>query len=202
MARFRHVDQPEEPVVSVPPWPNYLLTLDEWAALPEDNMYYCELVEGTIQVCPRPTSDHQLAHAELRYQLRQQLADEFRCVPEVEVVATAFPQATVRTPDLVVVPRKIADTGPSRYQAADVLLAVEVAADGSWERDHVTKLYEYEAAGIPDYWILDLDDPMTLSAYRLIDGDYELIDRSERLIELTEPAPVTIDVAALLPHRS
>lgn len=98
MARFRHVDQPEEPVVSVPPWPNYLLTLDEWAALPEDNMYYCELVEGTIQVCPRPTSDHQLAHAELRYQLRQQLADEFRCVPEVEVVATAFPQATVRTP--------------------------------------------------------------------------------------------------------
>lgn len=83
-----------------------------------------------------------------------------------------------------------------------MLLAVEVAADGSWERDHVTKLYEYGAAGIPDYWILDLDDPMTLSAYRLIDGDYELIDRSERLIELTEPAPVTIDVAALLPHRS
>lgn len=114
----------------------------------------------------------------------------------------SIPASDGANPDLVVVPRKIADTGPSRYQAADVLLAVEVAADGSWERDHVTKLYEYEAAGIPDYWILDLDDPMTLSAYRLIDGDYELIDRSERLIELTEPAPVTIDVAALLPHRS
>lgn len=188
--------------MSVLPWPNYLLPLDEWAALPEDNMYYCELVEGTIQVSPRPTFEHQLAHAELRYQLRQQLSGEFRCIPEVEVVTAAFPQATVRTPDLVVVPRKIVDTNPSRCQAADVLLAVEVAAAGSWERDHVTKLYEYAAVGIPDYWVLDLDDPMTLFAYRLIDGDYELVGRSEGLIELTQPAAVTIDVAALLPHRS
>lgn len=189
--------------MSALPWRlDHLLTLDEWAAQPEDNSQHYELVEGTLQVSPHPISDHQLAHAELRFQLRQQLSDEFRCVPEVEVVTAAFPQATVRTPDLVVVPRKIADTNPSRYQAADVLLVVEVAAAGSWERDHVTKLYEYAAAGIPDYWVLDLDDPMTLFAYRLIDDDYELVDRSERLIELTQPAPVTIDVAALLPHRS
>jgi hypothetical protein len=66
----------------------------------------------------------------------------------------------------------------------------------------VPKQYEYAVAAIPDYWVLDLDDPITLTAYRLIDGDHEIVGRSEGVIESTEPAPVTIDVASLLPSRA
>jgi hypothetical protein len=32
--------------MSVSPWPDHLLSLDEWVALPEDNTRHFELVEG------------------------------------------------------------------------------------------------------------------------------------------------------------
>ena len=35
-------------------------------------------------------------------------------------------------------------------------LVVEIVSPDSAERDRVTKLAEYEAAGIPEYWLIDL----------------------------------------------
>lgn len=149
----------------------------------------------------RRRSDHQRALVELGYQLQRQLPAEFVCLPKVEVVTQEGWPATVRCPDLVVVPRPVAALGPPRYQATEVALAVEVASSGSRERDHVQKLYEYSEAAIPAYWVLDLDHHVTLTAYRLIDGEYELVGRTDGAIELTEPAPLSLDVAALLPGR-
>jgi Uma2 family endonuclease len=108
----------------------------------------------------------------------------------------------VRVPDLIVVPRTIVATSPARYQAADVLLAVEVLSPGSRETDQLNKPFEYGRAGIPNYWILDLDGPVTLTAYQLVSGDYKIVGKTTGSMELTEPAPVTVDVAGLLPHRA
>jgi hypothetical protein len=47
---------------------------------------------------------------------------------------------------------------------------------------------------------VDLDDPATLTAYRLIDGEYEIVGQGSGTVELSAPAPVTVDVAALVPH--
>jgi hypothetical protein len=35
------------------PWPDHLLTLDEWGDLPEDNRFRLEAVEGVLIVAPR-----------------------------------------------------------------------------------------------------------------------------------------------------
>jgi Uma2 family endonuclease len=184
------------------PWPDHLLSLDEWAALPEDNAHHYELIEGELHVSPRPVSDHQLAIDELAHQLREQLPFDLVRLTEVEVVVRPGWPATVRVPDLIVAPRTIVATSPARYQAAEVLLAVEVISPGSRERDQVHKPFEYGEAGIPNYWILDLDRPVTLTAYVLVDGDYEIVGKTTGTMELTEPAPVTVDVAGLLPHRT
>jgi Uma2 family endonuclease len=37
----------------------------------------------------------------------------------------------------------------------------------SYRTDHVIKRDEYADAGIPYYWIVDLDDPVTLTACHL-----------------------------------
>jgi Uma2 family endonuclease len=82
-----------------------------------------------------------------------------------------------------------------------VSVAVEVVWAGSRATDQVTKLDEYSEAGIPNYWIVDLDGPVTLTAYLLVDGEYEIVAKGSGALPLSEPTPVTIDVAALLPHR-
>lgn len=84
-------------------------------------------------------------------------------------------QLTLRVPDVVVIDAKLADTNPARLSAADVRLAIEVLSEGSVRTDRVTKFSECAEAGIEQYWIVDLDEPVTLARYRLIEGDYELM---------------------------
>src|SRR5699024_2214339 len=70
---------------------------------------------------------------------------------------------TVRAPDVVVTTNAIVRANPSGLVAADVPLAVEVMSGGSRRTDRVTKLREYAEAGIADYWIVDLEDRVSLA---------------------------------------
>ncbi|MGH3902748.1 MAG: Uma2 family endonuclease [Pseudonocardiaceae bacterium] len=66
-----------------------------------------------------------------------------------------------------------AAANPCRLEAADVLAAVEIISPGTGTTHRVTKRYEYADAGIPHYWLVDLDEPVTLTAYTLVDRNYE-----------------------------
>jgi Uma2 family endonuclease len=185
--------------VSVVTWPDHLLSLADWDALPEDNSRHYELAEGVLQVSPRPVSNHQWAVSELLYQLRSQLPAHLAALPDVEVIISDSFPATVRAPDVVVVTRAAAKANPSRYTADDVMLAVEVISPGSRRTDRVTKLNEYAEAGIPDYWIVDLDAPVSVTAFQLINQDYELNAETDGVLSVSTPAPLNIDLRTLLP---
>ncbi|CAM3659123.1 Uma2 family endonuclease [Kibdelosporangium persicum] len=180
-------------------WPDHLLSLAEWDALPEDNTRRYELSEGVLQVSPRPVSNHQWAITELARQLNTQLPTDLMAFPEMELVLSDSFPATVRVPDLMVVPRSVAKTNPPRYTADNVLLAVEVVSPGSRKLDRILKLKEYSQAGIPAYWIVDLDDPVSISAFQLADGDYELNAEVSDVLSVTTPAPLTVNVRDLVP---
>lgn len=182
-------------------WPDHLLSLEDWDALPQDTTRRYELVEGALHVSPRPVSDHQWALMELGYQFRGQLPVELGVLPEVEVVLFEQWPATVRIPDLVVVPRSTAEKSPARYRAGEVLLAVEVVSPGSVGTDRVTKFAEYADAGIPNYWIVDLDRPVSIAAHTLKNGHYVSVGESAAEFTVEAPAPLTLDPAALLPGR-
>jgi Uma2 family endonuclease len=188
--------------MSAGPWPDHLLSLDGWAAMPEDNSRHYEVVEGVLRVSPRPASDHQLATAELAHQLTDQLPFDLVELIQVEIVIRPGWPATVRVPDLIVVPSTLVAANPARCPAEDVLLAGEVVSPGSRETDQLNKPFEYGRAGIPNYWIVDLDGPVTLTAYQLVGEDYKIVGKTSGTMALTEPAPVTVDVAGLLPHRT
>lgn len=95
------------------------------------------------------------------------------------------------------IPRSIGDTGPSRLRAEGVLVAVEVISPGSSRTDRVVKFAEYAEAGIPSYWLVDVEPPVSLSTYRLVEGEYELDAEGAEKVVLAAPAPLTIDVRAL-----
>ncbi|HEY4019605.1 MAG TPA: Uma2 family endonuclease [Pseudonocardiaceae bacterium] len=188
--------------MSVLPWPDHLVTLDEWKALPEDTRFGIEVVEGVLIVAPRPVSLHQRAIYRLCTQFDEQLPTRFSPLPEVEVVLTGSPLLTVRVPDVAVVDAELVDTNPARYKPSDVSLAVEMLSEGSVRTDRVTKFAEYAEAGIPNYWIVDLDAPVSLIRYQLIDGDYELLGEHTGTVsgEL-DGSPITLDLTALTTRR-
>ena len=184
--------------MSTLPWPDHLLGLDDWDALPPDPTRRYELSEGVLLVTPRPTALHQRAGFRLAGLLDQQLPGELSALTEAEVVIDEGPPATVRVPDVIVVPTSVADADPARVRACDVRLAVEILSPGTARTDRTTKLFEYADAGIPSYWILDLRPPATVTAHLLVDGDYEIVADGTGPFVLTEPAPVRITVPALV----
>ena len=187
--------------VTATPWPDHLLTLEEWDALPEEMHRRCELAEGVLVMVPPPAALHQLAMQQLATELNDQLPKELTALPHVEVVVDARHPVTVRIPDVVVTSSKLVQENPPRFDPADVLLAVEIVSPGTGRRDRVTKFAEYADAGIPRYWIIDLTEPSTLTAYILVDGDYEIVAETTDAVTLSEPAPVTVDVRTLTSRR-
>lgn len=184
-------------------WPDHLLTLEDWIALPEDNSRNYELVEGVLVVSPRPVLRHQFAVWQLAAQLHPQLPRKLCSVTEAELVIDAASPPTVRVPDVMVVQNTVLEDDLARAEPEDVVLAVEILSDGSRRTDRVTKFFEYADAGIEHYWLVDLDKPTSLAADRLIDGHYELVAEQSGTVTLDlAGTPITIDVAALTSSRS
>lgn len=179
------------------PWPDHLLSLDDWDALSPDPLHRYELVEGLLLVAPRPAFLHQRAMFRLAAELEMQLPLELSAATEIEILIESSGPTTVRVPDVIVVPTAVANANPARVDAADVLLAVEITSPGTVRTDRITKLYEYADAGIPAYWLLDVTPPPTMTAHALVDGDYEIVGDGGGVLSLLSPAPVTIDLSRL-----
>lgn len=151
---------------------------------------------------PRPVSQHQRAIWRLAAQLEPQLPPTHGVLTESEVVIEPGPYPTIRVPDVLAVPTAGIDANLPRWDAADVLLAVEILSVGSKRTDRVTKFFEYAEAGIEYYWLIDLDEPASLTAHRLIDGEYELVaEQSGRATLDLAGTPITIDITALTSNR-
>jgi Uma2 family endonuclease len=60
-----------------------------------------------------------------------------------------------REPDLLFVTNEHAGRLKDTYVDGPADLVVEIVSPESEERDRVTKLAEYEGAGIPEYWLVD-----------------------------------------------
>ncbi|GAA0229770.1 Uma2 family endonuclease [Saccharothrix mutabilis subsp. mutabilis] len=179
-------------------WPDHLLTLEEWDALPEDESHHVELVEGVLLGAPKPAPKHQFATSGLWATLRDQLPGDVTPVPDVDVVINAIPPVTVRAPDVVVVHNKRFLEYPKRFDADDVLLAVEIVSPGTGRTDRIFKPIEYADAGIPHYWLLELDDQVTLTAFDLVGGGYQVVASGTGKVEVPSPFPVVLDLPALI----
>jgi Uma2 family endonuclease len=180
-----------------------VLTLAEWDALPVDELDRSELVRGVRVGVAHPGALHQRAMLRLTSTLDACLPDHLTALPSVEVLVEAGPPATVRAPDVVVVLTSAADANPPRIGRTDVFLAVEIVSPGTRRTDRVTKPAEYADAGIPHYWLLELDPVPVLTAYPLVDGEYEIVAQGSTELELSAPAPapVRLDVASLIARR-
>jgi len=134
-------------------------------------------------------------------------------VPEVDVDLELAPPSqpgSSRRPDLVVVQRSAVERVGGQgglLRASEVLIAIEIVSPGSRRTDRVTKRGDYADAGIPHYWIVDLEPPVSLLACHLAGlvgsadsaGTVGYADSGEITgkFTTTEPIELTLDLDQL-----
>ncbi|WP_158881783.1 Uma2 family endonuclease [Amycolatopsis anabasis] len=193
-----HSPEPRFPVIDEP------LTIAEYLELGEPRSGYTELIEGSLLMSPSPKPRHNIASGRLYIQLTQQVPDHLEPIQDLDIDLQLNPPdqpGFSRRPDLVVVNRKAldrVDADGDIIRADEVLVVVEIVSPGSHRIDRVHKRGEYADAGIPHYWIVDLDKPVSLVACHLTEEfGYRDAPEATGMFTATDPFPVQIDLNAL-----
>ena len=128
----------------------YLRLVDEGVLEPDDKV---ELLEGVIVAMPPSNSRHASGIVRLSYALFGAVGDRAVVVRiQLGFMAGVY---SLPEPDAAVIPGAIEDYDREHPRAA--LLVAEVS-DSSLKQDRLTKGAIYAAAGIPEYWIVNLRD--------------------------------------------
>ncbi|MHC5612960.1 MAG: Uma2 family endonuclease [Nostoc sp.] len=180
-----------------------LVTFEDFAAWrPEGGRY--ELYDGVIVKMAQPTGDHEDVVGFLALEIS---ADIKRInlpyyIPKT-VLVKPLEGESAYSPDILIINRPNLVNEPlwkkesTVSQAASIPLVIEVVST-NWRDDYYKKLADYEAIGIPEYWIIDyaacgarkfIGNPKlpTISIYQLIDGEYQVTQfrGSERIVSST-----------------
>lgn len=183
----------------------HLLTITEYAALGETEHGYTELIEGRLLMSPSPVPDHNYAMQALGMQLWPQLPDRIETVPDMDVdleLAPVDEPGFSRRPDMLIVPkearRRVRSEG-GMIRASEVLVVVEIVSPSSKRIDHVDKRRDYADAGIPNYWIIDIDDPISVTECRLT-GEFGYQDNQTvtGVFRTDVPFPVEVSLDRLV----
>ncbi|RAY13584.1 Uma2 family endonuclease [Actinomadura craniellae] len=172
--------------------------------MPRDARY--ELVNGWIIMSPWPSTLHDHVVRNLRRLFEDEAA---RAGADLYVngPVDVFTHTGIRVPDVGVIDGPAARAAVARneraYQGPDVRLVIEVISreSGSERTDRYEKPSEYAAAGIPQYWAVDLEPKPNITVWNLVPG-HAVYRRSERvfagqLLTVTEPLKLDLDPATL-----
>ena len=119
----------------------------------EDETNRYELFDGTLLVSPTSRSPHTRASLRLRHVLDRVAPDDL--VVLEGTFGLYISETTLYVPDILVLPGTAIEGDVKGARPADVRLAIEVLSPSNAKHDLVLKRYEYAAAGIPRYWIVD-----------------------------------------------
>lgn len=182
-----------------------LVTFEKFAEWkPEHGLY--ELHNGVIVEMPQPVGKHEQVKGflatELVFEYRQAKLPYF--LPSD--VLLKLPDAdSAYLPDVLIVKTSNLVNEPlwekqsTITQGESVVIAIEVVST-NWRDDYLTKVGDYEAMGIPEYWIVDylgiggrrfIGNPKqpTILVHELIDGEYQvtIFQGDARVISPTFP---------------
>lgn len=132
------------------PW-----TADRVRALPEDGQRY-ELIDGELVVTPAPRGVHQVALLTL-----QRLIDRALAGTSLHILHSpadiSLGEEEILQPDLFVY---CTASGRHLLDWSDITaleLVIEVLSPSTARYDRGLKRRRYQRAGVPEYWIVDLD---------------------------------------------
>ena len=169
-----------------------LWTVERVLALPDDGFRH-EVVDGEHLVTPAPRAPHQVALSELEALLRPYVKEHALGRVWRSPADLVFDLHTLMQPDLFVTTKRNVRTWT---EALPLRLAVEVLSPSSARADRIVKRRRLQRAGVPEYWIVDLDARL-VERWRPSDKRPEVLEG--RLLWQPEgaPVPLLLDLEAL-----
>ena len=170
------------------PW-----TREQVLALPEDGNRY-ELIDGALLVTPSPRVPHQSVAMALCGKLIPHV-DAHRLGRVLSSPADLFGRlGQLAQPDIFVLPTRAMS---ERWaELPDPILAIEVLSPSTARYDRVTKRRFYQRAGVPEYWIVDLD-ARTVERWRPGDERPEILESELSWVAREGAPPLSIDLPRL-----
>jgi hypothetical protein len=95
-------------------WPQDLLTLEAWDALPKPDSHRFEVMEGLLVAVPEAPAVDRTAAARLASRLDEVFRPDVAVARGIEVLVDPVYPSTIRVPDVVATRRLPADGGPAR----------------------------------------------------------------------------------------
>ena len=182
-----------------------LVTFDEFIAwYPENPQQHYELHDGVIVEMAPPTGDHEevvgFLALEISVEIKRLKLSYF--IPKTAFIKPLKGQSAY-SPDVLILNRPNLVNEPlwkkesTVSQAASIPLVVEVVST-NWRDDYLKKVADYEAVGIPEYWIVDyaalggkrfIGNPKqpTIWVYSLVEEEYQVrqFRGSDRIVSPT-----------------
>ncbi|MGW0189446.1 Uma2 family endonuclease [Streptomyces sp. NPDC003362] len=174
-------------------------TVDDLLSLP-DLPRHVELIDGNLVAAGPQTVFHSVAVDLLAVGLRSRVPGSLSVERNMTLVLDRY---NGPEPDVSVI-RREAITGPDQmsYAAGDVILAVEVVSPDSASRDRTTKPQKYAAAGISDFWRVEMneaDGRPVVHVYELdpLTKAYVHTGMYRDRVKVDRPYPVDIDLTEI-----
>jgi len=170
------------------------------ASLPGDVVWRrYEIVDGVLVVSPAASLLHEFVCIDVAHRLKLTAPADVAVLGAVAIdLAPSY-----RVPDVVVLRREALYERSLLVHPTEILLGVEVVSPSSRTTDRITKPAQYAAAGIPNYWRIELDPELSLTAYTLAEGAGVYAElgtwRAGEVAQLREPFPVDIPIDELVP---
>ncbi len=160
--------------------------------LPDDGNRY-EVVDGELLVTPSPVKLHQRAVGRLLallipYVDAQQTGEALDSPADIEL----DPESLVQ-PDVFVQGRVEGRLTNTWNAGAPLLLAIEVLSPSTARADRTTKRRRYQRAGVPEYWIVDLD-ARTIERWRPAEERPEVLSDTMTWHPAGAAEPLTLDL--------
>ena len=173
---------------------------------PKNSEQRYELHEGLIIEMPKPKGKHSeiagFLNGVLFVEITRLGLSYF--LPR-ECIVRSIEGESGYEPDVIVLDRQAVSNEP-RWATESIItagssvrLVVEVVST-NWQDDYLTKLRDYEALGIPEYWVVDYlglggrlhigyPKQPTFSVYTLVEGEYEVqrFHAGEAIVSQTFP---------------
>ena len=183
-----------------------IITFDEFLDWYPDGYGRYELYDGAI-VEMQPTGTHEQVSGFIASKLAIEIDRlSMDClIPRQAFVKPFDSNKSAYIPDVIVLNQAGIELEPIWKKRSTITkwetvrLLIEVVST-NWQDDYLTKLRDYEALQIPEYWIIDylglggrryigFPKQPTLSIYQLVDGEYEVkqFRGSDRLISIAFP---------------
>jgi len=166
---------------SLPPpardWPEQgLWTYADWERLPDDGYRY-EVIQGVLHMSPPPSILHQSASNRLATLITNHADDRKLGWVFTAPVGVALPTEPVPLqPDILFVSAARQAIIGKQYIDGAPDLIVEILSPSNWTFDRKEKFQVYQAAGVPEYWIIDYR-ARTIEIFVLEEGEYALVSK-------------------------